>query len=215
MIEAVIERCAGVDVGKARLAEWLEECGGTHVILENTGWYWQPAFWKTRPPRPVRELRDLTGRRRPAPPEGLAEIAAAARIEYRRFSDDEIRVLDGEIPGDRRPRPHRTAKQMRRRSEKPIASEASEVPFGVSRSWGLTSALSQPNEPAPARVEREAAGWGARRAPLRLPFPPSRPHVSLRRRFQPNPTVLATPQNERTAALEAVKRLRTAPLQPA
>jgi transposase len=137
MIRAVIERCAGIDVGKAmlavcvmtgasdqepalelrqygtvvselqRLSEWLAESGCTHVVMESTGWYWKPVFnileekfsivlanpqevrqrkghktdindaqWLAHllrhamlrssyiPPRPVRELRDLTRRRK-------------------------------------------------------------------------------------------------------------------------------------------------------
>jgi transposase len=137
MIPAVIERCAGIDVGKKfvvvclmlgpldkeprverrqfgtfnseleGLRKWLldEEC--THVVMESTGSYWQPVFqvleadltvvlanaedvqprkghktdWKDCawlahllrhgmvrasfvPPRPIRELRDLTRRRK-------------------------------------------------------------------------------------------------------------------------------------------------------
>lgn len=72
MIPAVIERCAGIDVGKTfvvvcvmigpangeaqaeirkfgtmnssleQLREWLEECGCTHVVMESTGAYWKP-----------------------------------------------------------------------------------------------------------------------------------------------------------------------------
>jgi transposase len=74
MISAVIERCAGIDVGKkwiavcvltgpahgdaeseirkfettnqslAHLAKWLEECGCTHVVMESTGEYWRPIY---------------------------------------------------------------------------------------------------------------------------------------------------------------------------
>lgn len=146
MIQAVIERCAGIDVGKARLAvcamvgpadaeptvelreygtvvselqrllEWLDECGCTHVIMESTGWYWKPVFnvleekftivlanpqevrqrrghktdlndaaWLAHllrhgmvrssyiPPRPVRELRDLTRRRKQLVRAGVQE----------------------------------------------------------------------------------------------------------------------------------------------
>ena len=137
MIPAVIERCAGIDVGKKflvccvaigpareeaametrkfgtivselmRLKEWLAECGCTHVVMESTGVYWKPVFnileeqfevvlansqevksrrghktdWKDSqwlahllrhgmirpsfiPPRAIRELRDLTRRRK-------------------------------------------------------------------------------------------------------------------------------------------------------
>ena len=74
MIEAVIERCAGIDVGRKfvvvcvmvgeadavpqyeirkfltlnqeleRLREWLHENGCTHVVMESTGSYWKPIF---------------------------------------------------------------------------------------------------------------------------------------------------------------------------
>jgi transposase len=137
MIQAVIERCAGIDVGKATLAvcvmtgaadaeptlelrqygtvvseleslgRWLAEHQCTHVVMESTGWYWKPVFnileeqftivlanpqevrqrkghktdlndaeWLAHllrhgmlrssfiPPRPVREVRDLTRRRK-------------------------------------------------------------------------------------------------------------------------------------------------------
>lgn len=137
MIPAVIERCAGIDVGKKfltvcvlvgaadaeprvekrmfgtfnaeleALRKWLVEEGCTHVVLESTGSYWKPVFnvleqsvtvvlangqdvkarkghktdwqdcqWLAHllrhglirasfiPPRPLRELRDLTRRRK-------------------------------------------------------------------------------------------------------------------------------------------------------
>ena len=137
MIEAVIERCAGIDVGKKfllvcvmtgpleaepkteirkfgtivaeleRLRDWLISEGCTHVVMESTGSYWKPVFniledsvkvvlanaydvqnrrghktdpndsrWLAHllrhgmirpsfiPERAVRELRDLTRRRR-------------------------------------------------------------------------------------------------------------------------------------------------------
>lgn len=137
MIPAVIERCAGIDVGKTflavsvmvgaadkeprcytrecgttvveleRLRDWLLEHGCTHVAMESTGSYWKPIFnvledsmtvvlahaeqvkarkghktdkkdswWLAHllrhgmirpsfiPPRAVRELRDLTRRRK-------------------------------------------------------------------------------------------------------------------------------------------------------
>jgi transposase len=136
MIPAVIERCAGIDVGKKfvavtvligpasgeaseqtrefgtkvaeleRLRDWLAEQGCTHAVMESTGSYWKPVFnvlentlkvllanpqevkvrkghktdrkdswWLAHllrhamitasfiPPRPIRELRDLTRRR--------------------------------------------------------------------------------------------------------------------------------------------------------
>jgi transposase len=74
MIAAEIERCAGLDVGKERLAvcimvgplageprvayrefgatnaeldglrQWLEAEGDTHVVMESTGSYWKPIF---------------------------------------------------------------------------------------------------------------------------------------------------------------------------
>lgn len=139
MISAVIECCAGIDVGKKwisvcvlrgpangdaqaqrrkcettnqsleRLSEWLVECGCTHVVMESTGDYWRPiynvleeatdmeiilansqqvkglrghktdpedAHWLAHllrhgmirpsyiPPLPIRQLRDLTRRRK-------------------------------------------------------------------------------------------------------------------------------------------------------
>lgn len=136
-MQAIIERCAGIDVGKkfitvcvligtgdaepssekrmfgtfnaelAALRDWLCEQGCTHVAMESTGPYWQPVFniledafvvvlangeqvkarrghktdWKDCtgladllrhgmirpsfiPPRAIRELRDLTRRRK-------------------------------------------------------------------------------------------------------------------------------------------------------
>src|SRR5215467_4833511 len=74
MISAVLDCCAGIDVGKKwiavcvltgpangdarseirkyqttnpcleKLAEWLEECGCTHVAMESTGEYWRPIY---------------------------------------------------------------------------------------------------------------------------------------------------------------------------
>ena len=74
MISAVIDCCAGIDVGKKfvvvcvlkgpahgdaqaetrkfgttnhtlqELCEWLVECGCTHVVMESTGEYWRPVF---------------------------------------------------------------------------------------------------------------------------------------------------------------------------
>jgi transposase len=137
MIPAVIERCAGIDVGKKflvccvatgpareeatmesrrfetivgelmKLKAWLAECQITHVVMESTGVYWKPVFniledafevvlansqevknrrghktdWKDSewlahllrhgmirpsfiPPRAIRDLRDLTRRRK-------------------------------------------------------------------------------------------------------------------------------------------------------
>jgi len=146
MIQAVVERCAGIDVGKARLAvcvmtgeadqepnselreygtvvseletlsQWLSENQCTHVVMESTGWYWKPVFnileekftivlanpqevrqrrghktdfndaeWLAHllrhsmlrssyiPPRPVRQLRDLTRRRKQLVRSGVQE----------------------------------------------------------------------------------------------------------------------------------------------
>jgi transposase len=139
MIPAILECCAGIDVGKKfvmvcvlkgpangeaqsqirrfgttneelnRLREWVKSCGCTHVVMESTGEYWRPIFnvleeeeslqvilanskqvkalrghktdpedahWLAYllrhglirpsfiPPKPIRELRDLTRRRR-------------------------------------------------------------------------------------------------------------------------------------------------------
>ena len=139
MISAVLERCAGIDVGKKWIAvcvltgpangeaqverrkyqttnqsleqmcAWLVECGCTHVAMESTGEYWRPiynvleeatdieiilansqqvkglrghktdpqdAHWLAHllrhgmirpsyiPPLPIRQLRDLTRRRK-------------------------------------------------------------------------------------------------------------------------------------------------------
>lgn len=139
MISAVLECCAGIDVGKKwiavcvlkgpangdaqaqirkfgttnecleQLSQWLVECGCTHVVMESTGEYWRPiynvleeatdleiilansqhvkglrghktdpedAHWLAHllrhglirpsyiPPLPIRQLRDLTRRRK-------------------------------------------------------------------------------------------------------------------------------------------------------
>jgi len=137
MIPAILERCAGIDVGKSevavclmtgpaaaeprveyrdfktftadleRMKEWLVGAGCTHVLMESTGSYWKPIFnvledrlkvcvanaedvkgrkghktdrqdswWLAHlfrhgmvrtsfiPPRAIRDLRDLTRRRR-------------------------------------------------------------------------------------------------------------------------------------------------------
>jgi transposase len=146
MIDAVIERCAGIDVGKKfllvcalygpsheapqvevrtygttthalqTLERWLYELGCLHVVMESTGDYWKPIFnileermtvvlanpahiknipgrktdvkdcqWLAHllrhglvrnsfiPPRPIRELRDLTRRRRQLLTAGTSE----------------------------------------------------------------------------------------------------------------------------------------------
>ena len=74
MIDAVIERCVGIDVGKKflvacvmtgpargearseirqfgtvgselkKLREWIQQEGCTHAIMESTGSYWKPIF---------------------------------------------------------------------------------------------------------------------------------------------------------------------------
>jgi len=146
MIEAVIERCAGIDVGKKfvvvclmvgslesepktelrkfgtimseleQLRDWLARENCTHAVMESTGSYWKPIFnvlesdikvilanafdvrnrrghktdpndsrWLAHllrhgmirpsfvPPRQIRELRDLTRRRRQLVAEGTRE----------------------------------------------------------------------------------------------------------------------------------------------
>jgi transposase len=146
MIDAIVESCAGIDVGKKyllvcvltgaadqepkmetrtygtstseleRLLQWLKEAGCTKVVMESTGNYWNPIFnvlepamkvvlanpahiknipgrktdvkdcqWLAHllrhglvrnsfiPPRPIRELRDLTRRRRQLLAAGTAE----------------------------------------------------------------------------------------------------------------------------------------------
>lgn len=146
MIDAVIERCAGIDVGKKfilvclmtgpadqapnmetrtfhtttselqSLLQWLKEAGCTKAVMESTGDYWKPIFnvleediavvlanpahiknipgrktdvkdcqWLAHllrhglvrgsfiPPRPIRELRDLTRRRRQLLSAGTSE----------------------------------------------------------------------------------------------------------------------------------------------
>lgn len=146
MIQAVIERCAGIDVGKTflvvcvmtgplqeepqverrkfgtivpeleRLREWLIQEGCTHAVMESTGSYWKPVFnilethlhvvlanafdvqnrrghktdpndsrWLAHllrhgmirpsfiPPLAIRQLRDLTRRRRQLIGEGARE----------------------------------------------------------------------------------------------------------------------------------------------
>jgi transposase len=156
MINAVIERCAGIDIGKtflvactmvgsadaepdveqrtygtttgdlARLRQWLLEQGCTHVAMESTGSYWKPVFnvlegsltvllanpeqvkarkghktdhkdswWLAHllrhamirpsfvPPRAVRELRDLTRRRKQ-----LLHDAASERNRVQKVLED-------------------------------------------------------------------------------------------------------------------------------
>jgi len=156
MIAAIIERCAGIDVGKKFVAicimtgpadgearseirnfgttvaelkqarEWIVSNGCTHVILESTGSYWKPVFnileghvevtlanpeevkarkghktdnkdawWLAHllrhgmvtpsfiPPRPQRELRDLTRRRRK-----LIQSAAAEKNRVSKVLED-------------------------------------------------------------------------------------------------------------------------------
>lgn len=156
MINAVIERCAGIDIGKKFLAicvmtgpatgearseirqfgttvselkrarEWITSAGCTDVIMESTGSYWKPVFnilegsvkvalanphevkarkgqktdnkdawWLAHllrhgmvtasfiPPKPQRELRDLTRRRRK-----LIQTAAAEKNRVSKTLED-------------------------------------------------------------------------------------------------------------------------------
>ena len=153
MIEAVIERCAGIDVGKRflvvcimtgpldgepnieirkfgtivaeleRLREWLMAEGCSHAVMESTGSYWKPVFnileegiqvvlanafdvqnrrghktdpndsrWLAHllrhgmirpsfiPERPIRELRDLTRRRKQLVQEAARESNRVQKI---------------------------------------------------------------------------------------------------------------------------------------
>lgn len=155
MISAVLECCAGIDVGKKwlavcvlrgpangdaqaetrkfettnqcleRLCEWLVECGCTHVVMESTGEYWRPiynvleeatdleiilansqqvkglrghktdpqdAHWLAHllrhgmirpsyiPPLPIRQLRDLTRRRKQLVRSGAQERNRVQKI---------------------------------------------------------------------------------------------------------------------------------------
>jgi transposase len=153
MIAAVIERCAGIDVGKKflavcimvgplegerrieirrfgttvaelkRLRDWLKHENITHVVMESTGSYWKPVFnvledavkvylanpqdvknrkghktdnkdgwWLAHflrhamiqpsfiPPRVIRELRDLTRRRRRLIDNGSSEKNRVQKI---------------------------------------------------------------------------------------------------------------------------------------
>jgi transposase len=153
MIEAVLERCAGIDIGKKwlavcvmtgpangevrseirqfgttvgdlqRLRDWITSEGCTDVVMESTGSYWKPVFnvleghvrvalanpfevkarrgqktdnkdawWLAHlfrhamvtpsfiPPRPQRELRDLTRRRRKLIQNATAEKNRVSKI---------------------------------------------------------------------------------------------------------------------------------------
>jgi transposase len=155
MISAVIENCAGIDVGKKLIVvcvlrgpangeaqveirkfattnailkgmrEWLVSCGCTHVVMESTGEYWRPIFnvleeapglqivlansqqvkglrghktdpndahWLAHllrhgmirpsyiPPKQIRELRDLTRRRRQLVRNGAQERNRVQKI---------------------------------------------------------------------------------------------------------------------------------------
>lgn len=155
MISAVLECCAGIDVGKKwiavcvltgpangeaqaerrkyettnqsleRMCEWLVDCGCTHVVMESTGDYWRPiynvleeatdmeiilansqqvkglrghktdpedAHWLAHllrhdmirpsyiPPRPIRQLRDLTRRRKQLVRNGAQERNRVQKI---------------------------------------------------------------------------------------------------------------------------------------
>jgi transposase len=171
MIPAVIERCAGIDVGKKFLAvcvmtgpaseaakaetrkfgtvrnelealrEWLQEQGCTHVVMESTGVYWKPvlnmlendpeyslkiilanpqqvkaitghktdphdARWLAHllrhgmirpsfiPPRPIRELRDFTRRRKQ-----MIGLAADERNRVQKVLED-ANVKIGDVLSD-------------------------------------------------------------------------------------------------------------------
>jgi transposase len=171
MIPAVIERCAGIDVGKKFLAvcvmtgpakedakaetrrfgtirreleelrQWLQAEGCTHVVMESTGVYWKPilnvleddpryslkillanpqqvkavtghktdphdARWLAHllrhgmirpsfiPPRPVRELRDFTRRRRQ-----MIGLAAEERNRVQKVLED-ANVKIGDVLSD-------------------------------------------------------------------------------------------------------------------
>jgi transposase len=167
MIPAVIERCAGIDIGKKflvccvaigpareeavretrkfgtivselmKLKEWLAECECTHVVMESTGVYWKPVFnilegqfqvvlansqevktrrghktdWKDSewlahllrhgmirpsfiPPRAIRELRDLTRRRKQ-----LIRMGADERNRVQKVLED-ANVKIGDVLSD-------------------------------------------------------------------------------------------------------------------
>jgi transposase len=171
MIPAVIERCAGIDVGKKFLAvcvmtgpanetaaaevrkfgtvrqqlellrKWLQSEGCTHVVMESTGVYWKPvlnvleddpeyrlkiilanpqqvkavtghktdphdAKWLAHllrhgmirpsfiPPRPIRELRDFTRRRKQ-----MIGIAADERNRVQKILED-ANVKIGDVLSD-------------------------------------------------------------------------------------------------------------------
>ncbi len=171
MIPAVIERCAGVDVGKKfvvvcvmtgpakepgraetakfgtvraeldRLRQWLKSEGCTHVVMESTGCYWKPvlnvleddpeyslhivlanpqqvkavtghktdphdARWLAHllrhgmirpsfiPPRPLRELRDFTRRRKQ-----MIGLAAEERNRVQKVLED-ANVKIGDVLSD-------------------------------------------------------------------------------------------------------------------
>lgn len=171
MIPAVIERCAGIDVGKKfvvvcvmtgkasdpaeaqlrkfgtiraelqRLREWLKSEGCTHVVMESTGCYWKPvlnvleddpeyqlqvvlanpqqvkavtghktdphdARWLAHllrhamirpsflPPRPLRELRELTRRRKQ-----MIGLAAQERNRVQKVLED-ANVKIGDVLSD-------------------------------------------------------------------------------------------------------------------
>lgn len=171
MIPAVIERCAGIDVGKKfvvvcvmtgaasepaqaelrkfgtvraeldKLREWLKSESCTHVVMESTGCYWRPvlnvleddseyalqtvlansqqvkamtghktdphdARWLAHllrhgmirpsfiPPRPLRELRELTRRRKQ-----MIELAAEERNRVQKVLED-ANVKIGDVLSD-------------------------------------------------------------------------------------------------------------------
>jgi hypothetical protein len=153
MVAAVIERCAGIDVGRKFLAvcvmtgpangearseirqfgttvpdllqlrDWIEAEACTDVMMESTGSYWKPVFnileGHTRghgmvtpsfiPTRPIRELRDLTRRRRKLIPTATAEKNRNWRFPWNAeppkggCSPEWLPTIDPEVPGPRCP----------------------------------------------------------------------------------------------------------------
>jgi transposase len=202
MIAASIERCAGIDVGKKKLAvcimvgrleeeprveqrrfgtiraeleklrAWLVEEGITHVVMESTGSYWKPVFnvledavrvylanpeqvknrrghktddkdgwWLAHllrhamirpsfiPPRAIRELRDLTRRRKRVVGQAVAEknrvqkILEDANVKLGSVLSDVFGVsgqlmLEALLAGEAKP--EQVAQLARRRAKKKI-----------------------------------------------------------------------------------------------
>jgi transposase len=205
MISAVLECCAGIDVGKKwlavcvlrgpahgdaqaetrkfettnqcleRLCEWLVECGCTHVVMESTGEYWRPiynvmeeatdieiilanaqqvkglrghktdpedAHWLAHllrhgmirpsyiPPLPIRQLRDLTRRRKQLVRSGAQErnriqkILESANIKLGNVLTDVFGVsgqlmIDKLLEGDATPEEIADLAQKRARKKIP------------------------------------------------------------------------------------------------